>query len=1014
MLRKTLLPVLFLLLTCTALQAQKRQPVSQSFELRYVTSDPAADGETDFKGATAWFDTPRRVEYLQKYAAYASRWFDDRTLAEQVVPDEEVERAMAALKPQPLPQVRRTLRLEDWAAYGYREGQEAASRQRITFWNALAPGGAAVRDGRLVFGAAKDLVLDIPEQAWRFRFEFSLEGDGGVAFSDSRSGRTVARADLRGGKAFFVSDGKERSSTTVGAGVHRGLLEIDLAAEGRRYNFSVDGVLVADFVPLTDAEAVRADRLVLSGGAGAAFDALWGVGYTPTTRTDRLNMPYYVSTFLDDSFDIKPDVEGWTRAGFDDSAWERTDLPRAHGSERHAGEDLFLRKTLHVDAFEKAWFELESLFPGGELWINGRVVEVIREPHPQMVDVSPYLKAGEDNIIALKINSFSAPEEQMMHHCPTDPNIGWFAGRARLHLTAPVHITDIYVYTKDLQGADALVSAEVTVENMHYTRYHGKLQLLLKEWFPVEAATETAAAALEVELEPQQTRTFRTTFTVRDARLWSAADPQLYQVRALLVNAESGTRTEVFRALDGDEGVRREVSTAHFTDDYVLTTGLRTVDQDGGTFRINRKPELLRAPLVFGQRFPLERLATDLLCASSPDMMRELLAIKKMGGNGARMSVHWSNNFGRDGTNDPRWLEMADQLGLMYAWTTASWTRVYSPFTTDFAGMEKDVRQTRNAPSIVIWQTANHPDLSRWDDAMVYFNRVYDIIYPLDTTRLITPTADLRHIGPHNDDGSLDKDGRPDPACDPVWTAHRIARGSMDYPTGFGQDWEYLRRWPFPHQWKGNVPINDYLQSPVRAYFNFEQEESIGQMNWELYKGSPVYKYHSYEWDYDTGSIGRLLEADEWRESQAWQAFSAYECIRKMRWLDYDGLSWCCMWGGPNMGTYQKPLIDALGNKKLAFYAHRMGFQDLLAGSGNVDMVYGPGDSPALVALNLGDARRVEVVLTVRNDKGKQVLQRRYKDLLLGEGRTAQEFARLSLPKLPDGYYFFEYQIFDR
>ena len=133
-----------------------------------------------------------------------------------------------------------------------------------------------------------------------------------------------------------------------------------------------------------------------------------------------------------------------------------------------------------------------------------------------------------------------------------------------------------------------------------------------------------------------------------------------------------------------------------------------------------------------------------------------------------------------------------------------------------------------------------------------------------------------------------------------------------------------------------------------------------------------------------------------------------------MRWLDYDGLSWCCMWGGPNMGTYQKPLIDALGNKKLAFYAHRMGFQDLLAGSGNVDMVYGPGDSPALVALNLGDARRVEVVLTVRNDKGKQVLQRRYKDLLLGEGRTAQEFARLSLPKLPDGYYFFEYQIFDR
>ena len=78
---KRILLSAMLLLTCAALQAQKRQPVSQSFELRYVTSDPAADGETDFKGATQWFDTPRRVDSLQKYAAYASRWFYDRTLA---------------------------------------------------------------------------------------------------------------------------------------------------------------------------------------------------------------------------------------------------------------------------------------------------------------------------------------------------------------------------------------------------------------------------------------------------------------------------------------------------------------------------------------------------------------------------------------------------------------------------------------------------------------------------------------------------------------------------------------------------------------------------------------------------------------------------------------------------------------------------------------------------------------------------------------------------------------------
>ena len=282
---------------------------------------------------------------------------------------------------------------------------------------------------------------------------------------------------------------------------------------------------------------------------------------------------------------------------------------------------------------------------------------------------------------------------------------------------------------------------------------------------------------------------------------------------------------------------------------------------------------------------------------------------------------------------------------------------------------------------------------------------------PLDTTRLITPTADLRHMGPHNDDGTIDKNGKPDNNCDPIWTAPRIARGSMDYPTGFGQDWEYLRMWPHPRKWKGNVPIADFLHSKKRAYFNFEQEESIGQMNWSLYKGSPVYKYHSYEWDYDKGSIGRLLTCDEWRESQAWQAFSAYECVRKMRWLDYDGMSWCCMWGGPNMGTYQKTLVDALGNKKLSFYANRMGFQNVLAGSHDVDMVYGPGDKPEIIVMNLGDELKASVSLTVSDINGKTVYRHTYKGVRLKAGRTVTVLGTLNFPKLPDGFYFFKYQV---
>ena len=101
-----------------------------------------------------------------------------------------------------------------------------------------------------------------------------------------------------------------------------------------------------------------------------------------------------------------------------------------------------------------------------------------------------------------------------------------------------------------------------------------------------------------------------------------------------------------------------------------------------------------------------------------------------------------------------------------------------------------------------------------------------------------------------------------------------VTRGNQDAPTGYGSDWSRLRTWPGAYR-------QGFLDSKERAYFDFENMESIGQPNWELSKGKPWYHLHSYEWEYDEGSIGRKLQFDEWRESLAWQAFSAYEINKK-------------------------------------------------------------------------------------------------------------------------------------
>jgi hypothetical protein len=241
----------------------------------------------------------------------------------------------------------------------------------------------------------------------------------------------------------------------------------------------------------------------------------------------------------------------------------------------------------------------------------------------------------------------------------------------------------------------------------------------------------------------------------------------------------------------------------------------------------------------------------------------------------------------------------------------------------------------------------------------------------------------------------------------------------MDYMGGYGTNWTTLRKWPFlekderPMYYEVNEFQTSFLNSKDRAYFNFEHDESIGQPNWSLIKGKPWYLLQSYEWDYDIGSIGRRLRFDEWQASQAWQALIAYESIKKIRMLDYDGLSWCNLRGGANMATYQKPLIDYPGHAKLAFYAHNMSYQNTMAGSNNVDMVYGPGDSITPLLFNLGDRKTVDLTVQLKNIRGKVMETKRFSNILLEQGRNTKELAAFRFSNNPEGFYAIEYILSD-
>ncbi|MBO9606006.1 MAG: hypothetical protein J7639_08660 [Paenibacillaceae bacterium] len=981
---------------------RKEEAVSRSFELRYVTDNPAANGETDFKGPTAVFDTEERVNYLRQYAKHARKFFGNDGWDRPVVADAEVEAAHAAIKPQPLPAVRRRIPLEHWKWAGGDETKLAARSAAQRQW--VVPGATELSGDTLIWLAEGATVRrTFVPQRWRFMVYWTFEAGpnatslaAGIRLQDSLEIGFAAN-----GRSYcFAGGDRIECGDTVAPGERCEVkLEADLSCS--RMNVYVNGRLVVDFAETVFPAVI--DTVDVFGSAGMRLVSIRGTGFAPhELAEDGIHggdAPFTIGTFLDESFAPVADIRGWTGAGCDERGWLPAMLPFAYGGERYAGEDLYLRTEVTVAAFERAYLQLECLDPGGELWINGRVVSARFNRYPERLDVTAFLRPDVPNIIAVRV--FPNTVDTKMRHTSSDRHTGWFAGRMTLDLTDAMHVEDVFVYTRSIHEDMAVLQAEVTVRNdrrvrtsseaLNSLQFRGSMDISLYEWFPGERETPSAVASFPVAIGMGQSLLLSEAVRLPMPALWSAERPFLYRIRVVLRDADG-------LALD----------------DYAITTGVRTVSQEGGVFRVNGKADMMNGALLFGFRHPIENIARWDRCSPAEWIVRDLLMLRKLNGNSARMSQH---NGMIGGINDPRYAEIGDQLGIMFQWATSAWLRDASPWLLDLKGLPLYVREVRNHPSIVMWQPSNHPSFESFDAGMPWYEEVYQTIYREDPSRLISPTANLVRLQCRNDAGTLDHEGR---RVHPVaaWTAPGITRGGMDYTIGYGAEWSVLRSWPRPPQWEGEDNWrhegykSDFLASAERAYFDFENEESIAQPNWRLLQGKPEYRIKSYEWDYERGSIGRELELEEWELSQAYQAFSAYESIRKKRWLGYDGFAWCTLRGGGNNGTYMKPISDYYGHGKMAFYTVAMAYQKLLAGSGDVDLVYGPDDAIRPVVINTGGRFRGSLVVSVYGAKGALLEAKRYEGLDIPPGKTVRSLAPFRPAAAGNAAVFVHYELY--
>ncbi len=977
--------------------------VSKSFELRYVTNNTAANGDTDFKGEKEFLTLEQRVDYLKIYADYASSFFNDTALNKKVVDEDEVGAMLKKIKPQPFPEIRKRIDLNSCRFIGFKEKQDKLEKERINYWNSLE--GVVVKNDELHFVEDyPEITLVFPNQSWRGSLLWKIKTPKEFKrlrfeFSDKTYLPVTSVEFTENGKVTYTTnEGRVVEASTYEAGKeYKMKLEFDFHVPERAksvacINIYQNDKLIADYVPM--------ERVTISGvgyahnfssiaftntfsikaPAGTVIDDIWGIGYH---NTGSISYPYTTETFIDEDFSAKPTIDGWEQLRYQDTCWDNGMLPVSLGSERYSMEDLYIRKEFELKNFDKVYLNIETLNPGGEIWINGVLVAAVDNRHPVKIEVSKYLKRYDKNLVAIKVNHFylTAKEGELMPHSNLDMNIGWFCGRMFLDLVERTSIEKAFLYTESLENNSAKLHLKFSVKNENVFSFRGKAKVLISSWFPNEGdiLSETEIPIIV----GHGTENLEHGFEFENPLPWTPEKPQLYKVRLILVD-ENNTNL----------------------DDYVFTTGIRTLDQKNGRFNLNNKPYMLNGAQIMGFRGPVEGMIQHVLCAPEEWIIKELLMIKKMNGNFMRVHVHaWE--FPAVNINDPRYCEYADQLGIAMIWGTPAWIRTGRGWgEIDWEGYPRYMEQVINHPSIMIWELSNHIVSFKEHDVTesnLFCKKAYHTLYSMDPSRLISFNSAIGTMPYGNDLGTIDKEGNSiTPA--PEWTAPMVTRGNQDAPTGYGKDWGHLRTWPDNY-------YKSFLNSKERAYFNFEHEESMAQPNWNLCKGKPWYLLHSYEWDYDKGSIGRRLELDEWRESQAWQAFSAWESMKKQRILDYDGFSWCCLHGGANSVTYKKPLIDFSDHAKLAFYTNKMIFQKTVAGSNDVDIVYGPEDKVQPVIMNWNEQQTVSLKVILKTPEGTIVQEKIYRDIVLEPGRTVKELEPFQ-PEIPkENFYIFEYII---
>ncbi|WP_430809499.1 MULTISPECIES: beta-galactosidase GalB [unclassified Carboxylicivirga] len=342
--------------------------------------------------------------------------------------------------------------------------------------------------------------------------------------------------------------------------------------------------------------------------------------------------------------------------------------------------------------------EFDGVMSNAEVYINGH--RVAYRPYGYIgfeADLTPYLKYGHDNVVAVKV----APEEQSSR---------WYPGagiyrNVWMEIKNPVHVAHwgTYITTPTVSSKSALVKVSTTI--CRTTDKTGNYRLLSQ--IMDHKGTIVATAESDLKLDSEQI-IVEQEIEIQSPQLWEQDNPHLYQLKSIIIR--DGTTV----------------------DTYNSTFGVRTIEYSKTEgFLLNGRQVRFQGVCLHHDLGPLGA------AVNYRATQRQLEIMKEMGVNAIRTSHN---------PPSPEQLELCDKMGILVqieafdCWKAPKTANGYHKYWDEWH--ERDLRdmikRDRNHPSVVMYSIGNEIVEQRLGHGGKVASSLTAICHDEDPTRPVT------------------------------------------------------------------------------------------------------------------------------------------------------------------------------------------------------------------------------------------------------------------------------------